>query len=469
MNLTVNTNLMPTDAATEHREPEQQSTRSDSSRCSSPSSSSSSSSSSPGRTRRGGRGGRGRNRRNRQPSPRSVAASSSSSPSSFCFGSDDVPQSSPSPTHLAKYSRRANPLVPPSPPHDAPMTKADIYFAMDCEMVGVGSDGTSNALARVVLVNYDEDVVYDKFVRVSQPVTDYRTFVSGITADDLEGNPAAISFAECRAEVRRILHGKILIGHGLSSDLAALDMSHPWSDVRDTAKYAPFMRHVHSRDTHQDVLLPSKLRDLVWDRCQMQIQHLGQSHDPKEDAVAALRLYKSARKEWEVDMIRQVKAARELEEATVRRAARRQQRVQQRVRQRQQQQQQHQHQYMMQVMSSQYGKHNNMNMSVNVNVKMNMATNCKPSVNTVHQSGGRPLSPQLMPVHAPTMSPPPLMMQPPMQTQPLMHVAHPPGLGLPAMDHGYQYKYQHQHQGQRNANNNSGAGAYPCHRLQARA
>ena len=310
------------------------------------------------------------------------------------------------------------------------MTKADIYFAMDCEMVGVGSDGTSNALARVVLVNYDEDVVYDKFVRVSQPVTDYRTFVSGITADDLEGNPAAISFAECRAEVRRILHGKILIGHGLSSDLAALDMSHPWSDVRDTAKYAPFMRHVHSRDTHQDVLLPSKLRDLVWDRCQMQIQHLGQSHDPKEDAVAALRLYKSARKEWEVDMIRQVKAARELEEATVRRAARRQQRVQQRVRQRQQQQQQQQH--MMQVMSPQYG---------------NMTTNCKPSVNTVHQSGGRPLSPQMMPVHAPTMLPPPLMMQPPMQ--PLMHVAHPPGLGLPALDHGYgqhqrqQYIYQH--------------------------
>ena len=350
-------------------------------------------------------------------------------------------------------------------------------------MVGVGPDGTDNALARVVLVNYDEDVVLDKFVRVSQRVTDYRTFVSGITADDLDGNPAAISFDECRAEVRRILHGKILIGHGLSSDLSALDMSHPWSDVRDTAKYTPFMRKVHSKDTHQDVLLPSKLRDLVWDKCQMQIQHLGQSHDPKEDAVAALRLYKSARREWEMDMIRQVKAARELEEATVRRAARRQQRVQQRVRQQQHQQ----HQHMMQAMPQPpYGNHN---MQMNMNVQANGNMNRKPSVNTVHQSG-RSMSPQMMAVHAPPMSPPPLMQQPP------MHMAHPrghgpqqmainnnapvlPGLGLPAMDHGYgqhqhqqqrqqQYQYQHQHRGRRNASN-SGVGAYPRHRLQAHA
>mmetsp|Transcript_32650 Transcript_32650/g.96216 ORF Transcript_32650/g.96216 Transcript_32650/m.96216 type:complete len:464 (-) Transcript_32650:949-2340(-) len=367
MNLTVNTNAnasTSTSAASEHREPEQQPARGDSSRCCSPSSSSlaSPTSGSPGRTRRGGRGGRGKNRHNnsnnnnhnRHSSPRSVAAPPS--PSSFFFGGDNhvsspsSPSSSPlsprpnapppSPGHLAKYSRRANPRVPPSPPHDAPMTKADLYFAMDCEMVGVGPGGSGSALARVVLVNYDEEVVLDQYVRVAEPVTDYRTFVSGVTAADLADGAATapVSFDDCRARVREILHGKILVGHGLASDLAALGMSHPWRDVRDTAKYAPFMRRVHSRDTRQDVLLPSKLRDLVWDRCRMQIQHLGESHDPAEDAIAALRLYKSARKEWEGDMIRQVKAARELEEASVRRAARRQQRVMAR----QQQQQHHQ-------------------------------------------------------------------------------------------------------------------------------
>ena len=115
-------------------------------------------------------------------------------------------------------------------------------------------------------------------------------------------------------------------------------------------------------------------------------------------------------------MIRQVKAARELEEATVRRAARRQQRVQQRVRQQQHQQ----HQHMMQAMPQPpYGNHN---MQMNMNVQANGNMNRKPSVNTVHQSG-RSMSPQMMAVRAPPMSPPPLMQQPP------MHMAHPRGHG----------------------------------------
>lgn len=53
-------------------------------------------------------------------------------------------------------------------------------LALDCEFVGIGKDGADNALARVSLVNFHGGVVYDKYVKPSEPVTDYRTAVSGI-------------------------------------------------------------------------------------------------------------------------------------------------------------------------------------------------------------------------------------------------------------------------------------------------
>lgn len=60
------------------------------------------------------------------------------------------------------------------------------YLAIDCEMVGVGPGGQENALARVSIVNYYGTVILDEFVRPKEAVTDYRTFVSGITPKLLE-------------------------------------------------------------------------------------------------------------------------------------------------------------------------------------------------------------------------------------------------------------------------------------------
>ena len=45
---------------------------------------------------------------------------------------------------------------------------------MDCEMVGVGRDGTDSVLARVSIVNHFGNPVYDKFVAPREKVTDYR-------------------------------------------------------------------------------------------------------------------------------------------------------------------------------------------------------------------------------------------------------------------------------------------------------
>lgn len=184
------------------------------------------------------------------------------------------------------------------------MTKRDLYFAIDCEMVGVGPGGLRSALARVSVVNWDGDVVFDTHVKVPEPVTDYRTFVSGIRAEDIESD-MAMDVDHCRAVVASLIYGKIIVGHGLQADLEVLGLSHPWCDVRDTAAYIPFMRvrTVGHEENAKAMMFPRRLKELAHEILGMEIQREGAEHCPVEDALAALELYKTCRVEWEMLMI----------------------------------------------------------------------------------------------------------------------------------------------------------------------
>lgn len=74
------------------------------------------------------------------------------------------------------------------------------YLAIDCEMVGAGPKGSVSQLARCSVVSYEGDVVYDKFINPSMPVTDYRTRWSGIRPRDLVN---ATPYSEARKEVKK--------------------------------------------------------------------------------------------------------------------------------------------------------------------------------------------------------------------------------------------------------------------------
>ncbi|KAA1115060.1 3'-5' exonuclease [Puccinia graminis f. sp. tritici] len=86
-------------------------------------------------------------------------------------------------------------LIVPIPPVSKPkqtkklakLTKAQQkeYVAIDCEMVGVGPNGSVSALARVSIVDFHGNVLLDQYVKPTQPVTQYRTWVSGIRAKHL--------------------------------------------------------------------------------------------------------------------------------------------------------------------------------------------------------------------------------------------------------------------------------------------
>lgn len=157
--------------------------------------------------------------------------------------------------------------------------------AMDCEMVGVGSDGSRNALARVTLVNAWGNAIYDEYVRPLEVVSDFRSNISGVRAHHLK---KAKDLWNVQKEVSELIKGRILVGHALQNDLKVLFLSHPKKDIRDTSVYKP-LRSKEGR--------PRALRDLAAEILGVKIQQ--KEHCSVEDARAALFLYQRFKKEWE--------------------------------------------------------------------------------------------------------------------------------------------------------------------------
>ena len=182
------------------------------------------------------------------------------------------------------------------------------YVAIDCEMVGVGIGGKKSALARASAVGWSGEVLFDTFVRVPERVTDFRTRVSGVRARDINlTSDGAMDHEECRTAVGELLMGKILVGHALKNDLAALMITHPREEIRDTARHKPFMR---ATGRSGGKLRPRKLRDLVLENVGMKIQVEGESHCSIDDARASMELFKSVRVQWEKELAAKSKTKR---------------------------------------------------------------------------------------------------------------------------------------------------------------
>ena len=161
-------------------------------------------------------------------------------------------------------------------------------IAMDCEMVGIGNDGQDSMIARVSIVNKHGVCLYDKYVKPTEEVTDYRTTVSGIRPQNLKNGT---DFKVVQKEVSEILWGRTLVGHALHNDLAVLFLSHPRRLQRDTSRYKPF-RKVSNGNT------PS-LKKLASELLGVDIQ--SGEHSSVEDARATMQLYQLFRRKWELE------------------------------------------------------------------------------------------------------------------------------------------------------------------------
>ncbi|XRB03517.1 REX1, RNA exonuclease 1 [Pycnococcus provasolii] len=178
--------------------------------------------------------------------------------------------------------------------HDGASTPR--LFALDCEMVCTEAQGLE--LARVTLLDADGRAVLDRFVKPANHVVDYVTRYSGVSPDDLSGDPddgtgkvtpmaiphgqPPLTFARARTLVLSILaDDDVLVGHSLDNDLHALRLVH--ANVIDTATFFKSKRGPPYKPG---------LRELMETVLGRAIQE--ENHDSAEDARAALSLVKYA-------------------------------------------------------------------------------------------------------------------------------------------------------------------------------
>nr|GMD13868.1 RNA exonuclease 4 isoform X1 [Ipomoea batatas] len=167
--------------------------------------------------------------------------------------------------------------------------------AIACALVGGGSDGSLDLCARVCLIDEDENIVFHTYVVPHISLTDYRYEITGITEEHMRD---AMPLEEVREKILQILYNgesiskvrmgggraKALVGHSLARFLYCLGMHYPDHLLRDTSKYRPLTKTnfvSHSLKYLTKTYLGYDIHDGV--------------HDPYQDSVTAMRLYKRMR------------------------------------------------------------------------------------------------------------------------------------------------------------------------------
>lgn len=84
-------------------------------------------------------------------------------------------------------------------------------------------DRWGEGLARCSIVNYYGHILMDKFVIPDGQVTNYRTWVSGVTPNHLKSSSGAITFKEAKELAHKLLIDKIIVGHSLKHDFDVME------------------------------------------------------------------------------------------------------------------------------------------------------------------------------------------------------------------------------------------------------
>ncbi|KAL7141440.1 hypothetical protein ABFS83_08G052800 [Erythranthe nasuta] len=155
--------------------------------------------------------------------------------------------------------------------------KSTEIIAIDCEMV-LCEDG-SEALVKVCAVDRNLQVKLDRVVNPNKAIADYRTEITGISAEDLEG--VTYSLKDVQKSLKKLLsHGAILAGHSLNNDLLAMKVDH--KRVIDTSYVFKYANMPINKKASLSLLCKAMLG--------YELRKTGSPHNCLDDACAAMKL-----------------------------------------------------------------------------------------------------------------------------------------------------------------------------------
>ncbi|KAL8531844.1 hypothetical protein ACS0TY_008447 [Phlomoides rotata] len=163
------------------------------------------------------------------------------------------------------------------PKKKAKVMKSSEMIAVDCEMV-LCEDGTE-ALVKICAVDRNLQVKLDKVVNPNKAIADYRTEITGISANDLDG--VTHSLKDVQKYLAKLLrHGTILVGHSLNNDLQALKLDH--TRVIDTSYIFSYTNGPINKKPSLSLLCKAMLG--------YELRKKGNPHNCLDDACAAMKL-----------------------------------------------------------------------------------------------------------------------------------------------------------------------------------
>ncbi|KAF9375100.1 hypothetical protein CPB97_011692 [Podila verticillata] len=158
----------------------------------------------------------------------------------------------------------------------APLPKTMV--AMDCEMCRTEA---GQELTRVTLIDSNGKTILDELVMPENPILDYLTQYSGMTAVRLEGVTTRLADVQKRVQ-QLVNYHTILVGHSLENDMAVLKLAHPF--IIDTS-----ITYHHTRGPPYRPGL--KWLSQKWLNRQIQVNS-ARGHDSAEDALVCMDLMK---------------------------------------------------------------------------------------------------------------------------------------------------------------------------------
>lgn len=167
--------------------------------------------------------------------------------------------------------------------------------AMDCEMVGVGEDGKTSALAHIAIVDINGNILMNQYVIPRggiKQITNYRTEYSGITEEILERldrKTKTHTFNNIRRKALTILKDKTVVGHGLENDFKALELNMADFSTWDTSTKSEYQKihPFYGKQARKLKSLAAEIGNVI-----QVTKENKKGHSPVEDARASMNLYR---------------------------------------------------------------------------------------------------------------------------------------------------------------------------------